>query len=100
MAAQQQEPEEPAAETAQTESAANAGGGSTGAPIIMAELDSHPGLSPADHPPLTAEEYSLLQEEVERRGRAGEDTEKYLREIEQGRSEGGVMAWFYRHWLQ
>ncbi|KAA8979259.1 hypothetical protein F3089_12775 [Halospina sp. K52047b] len=57
-------------------------------------------MKPSEHPPLTDGEYQRLQQQLQERAAAGEDVAKYREEIERGRSEGGVMAWFYRCWLE
>ncbi|TVP57773.1 MAG: hypothetical protein EA349_05810 [Halomonadaceae bacterium] len=59
-----------------------------------------PHLSPQQHPPLTPQEYRQVQQALTIRQQSGEDTQRYQGEIARARSEGGVMAWFYRLWLQ
>jgi len=75
--------------------------GSSGSGISYIDQSTGPysDLAPKDHPPLDADEYRRIQQELDRRARAGEDRGKYETEIEVGRREGGVMAWFYRRWI-
>ncbi|PAU82378.1 hypothetical protein CK501_04340 [Halovibrio salipaludis] len=71
---------------------------------LMCSLGGGPAayvnMKPSEHPPLTDGEYQRLQQQLQERAAAGEDVAKYREEIERGRSEGGVMAWFYRCWLE
>jgi len=67
---------------------------------VTGVVGAYADVPQAEHPPLTDAEYQALQSELSRMESAGEDTSGYREEIERGRSEGGVMAWFYRRWLE
>ncbi|TVP57772.1 MAG: hypothetical protein EA349_05805 [Halomonadaceae bacterium] len=70
-------------------------------PLSMLAFGDYPHrtLRPENHPPLTEQEMHYIQAQLARLQQAGENTEKYQAEIARGKTEGGVMAWFYRRWV-
>lgn len=92
------EREAPPASQAETYGAAVVSSGTNGVIIPFAHRP-FADLSPHEHPPLDQEEYEQLQQVLAEKQQTEENTDRYQDEINRGRTEGGVLAWFYRLWL-